>query len=354
MRPASLFRLVAVLGAVVVALGVTAAAGAVPGAYVVKPLVSDTGGPGVTKDPNLVNAWGLTAGPTTPWWVSDNGTGLSTLYTAAGAIVPLVVDVGDAPTGVVFNGTTGFTLSNGNPARFIFSSEAGVIHGWNGGPKAETLADLSPQGAVFKGLAIASTNAGPRLYATDFHNRRIDVFDGNGQLLRQSFFFFHDAFIPAEYGPFGIQAIGSRIYVTYALTQPGSDDEAHGAGLGYVDAYDSVSGALVARIATRGALNAPWGIALAPPGFGAAAGDILVGNFGDGHINAYRPSGSIFGATPEGTLNGPDGAPIFIDGLWALQFGMGSLNNGPTDSLFFTAGPNDESDGLFGSIRAAS
>jgi len=353
MRLAPLLRLAAVLGAVVIALTVTAAAGAVSGGYVVKPLVSDTGIGGTTKDPNLVNAWGLTAGPTTPWWVADNGTGLSTLYTAAGAIVPLVVDVGEAPTGTVFNGTPGFTLSNGNPARFLFSSEAGVIHGWNGGTKAETFADMSPSGAVFKGLAIADTSAGPRLYATDFHNRRIDVFDSSGRLLRESFFFFHDAFIPREYGPFGIQTIGSLLYVTYALTQPGSDDEAHGAGLGFVDAYDPLTGVLVSRIATRGALNAPWGIALAPPTFGGAAGDLLIGNFGDGHINAYRPTGSIFGATPEGSLNTPTGAPIFIDGLWALQFGMGSTNNGPTDSLFFTAGPNDESNGLYGSIRAA-
>jgi uncharacterized protein (TIGR03118 family) len=335
-----------------IALTVAASAGAVSGAYVVTPLVSDNGVPGTITDPNLVNAWGLTAGPTTPWWVADNGTNVSTLYRGTGAIVPLVVDVGEAPTGAVFNGTTGFTLSNGQPARFLFSSEAGVISGWNAGTKAETVVDMSPEDAVFKGLAIAATSAGPRLYATDFENRRVDVFDGSGHLLRESFFFFHDYFLPSGYSPFGVQTIGSRVYVTYAKTQPGSDDEAHGPGLGFVDAYDPISGVLLARIATRGALNAPWGLALAPPTFGAAAGDLLVGNFGDGHINAYRLSGSQFGAVPDGSLDDASGDPIFIDGLWALEFGNGNAA-GPTDSLFFTAGPDDESHGLFGAIRAA-
>ena len=352
MRSTPLLRLVGVLTAMVIALVVTAAAGAVSGGYVVKPLVSDNGVPGTIHDPNLVNAWGLTAGPATPWWVADNGANVSTLYQGTGAIVPLVVDVGEAPTGTVFNGTTGFTLSNGNPARFLFSSEAGVISGWNGGTKAETFADLSPGGAVFKGLAIAATSAGPRLYATDFANRRVDVFDGYGHLLRESYFFFHDYFLPSGYSPFGIQTIGSRVYVTYAKTQPGSNDEAHGPGLGFVDAYDPISGVLLQRVASRGALNAPWGIALAPASFGAAAGDLLIGNFGDGHINAYRLSGSMFGAAPDGSLNDPSGDPIFIDGLWALEFGNGAAA-GPTDSLFFTAGPNDEADGLFGSIRVA-
>jgi len=352
MRSTPLLRLAGVLVLLVTALAVTGAAGAVSGGYVVKPLVSDNGVPGTITDKNLVNAWGLTAGPTTPWWVADNGTNVSTLYTGAGAIVPLVVDVGEAPTGTVFNSTTGFKLSNGNPARFLFSSEAGVISGWNGGTKAETIADLSPADAVFKGLAIAATSAGPRLFATDFENRRVDVFDGSGHLLRESFFFFHDAFLPSGYSPFGVQAIGSRLYVTYAKTQPGSDDEAHGPGLGFVDAYDTGTGALLQRVASRGALNAPWGIALAPPNFGAAAGDLLIGNFGDGLIHAYRLTGSLFGAQPDGSLNDTAGNPIMIDGLWALQFGNGAAA-GPTDSLYFTAGPDDESHGLFGSIRVA-
>ncbi len=345
-----LLRLAGVLGGAVIALAAAGAAGAAPNGYAVTPLVSNNGVLGTLTDTDLVNAWGLVSGPTTPWWVADNGSNKSTLYTGAGAKVNLTVDVGEAPTGLVFNSTPGFTLSNGNPARFIFSSEAGVISGWNGGTKSETIADLSRQDAVFKGLAIATTSAGPRLFATDFRHSQIDVFDASGTLVNQhSFLAFHDFTIPRMYAPFGIQAIGSRIYVTYAERQFGSNDEAHGAGLGFVDAYDASSGLLVAKIASHGALDAPWGITLAPSNFGWASGDLLVGNFGDGRINAYRPGG--FFATPEGPLNAASG-PIAIDGLWALQFGNGAAA-GPKDSLFFTAGPDDESDGLFGSIRVA-
>jgi uncharacterized protein (TIGR03118 family) len=351
MRFSPLIRLAGVVGAAIIALAAAAAAGAAPNGYAVKPLVSNNGVPGTLTDTDLVNAWGLVSGPMTPWWVADNGSNKSTLYSGAGGKIALTVDVGDAPTGLVFNGTTGFKLSNGNPARFIFDSEAGVISGWNGGTKSETIVDLSRQDAVFKGLAIATTSAGPRLFATDFRHSQIDVFDADGTMVNQhSFLAFHDFTIPRMYAPFGIQAIGSRIYVTYAERQFGSDDEAHGAGLGFVDAYDASSGLLVAKIASHGALDAPWGLTQAPANFGWASGDILVGNFGDGRINAYRPSG--FFATPEGPLNAPSGDPISIDGLWALQFGNGNAA-GPTDSLFFTAGPDDESNGLFGSIRVA-
>jgi len=344
-------RLAGLVGAIVVALAATAAADA--SGYVVKPLVSNNGVPGTLTDTNLVNAWGLVAGPNTPWWVADNGPGLSTLYTGAGARVNLVVNVGDAPTGIVFNNDpTSFLLPVGGAARFLFASEAGVISGWNGGPNAQVFRDLSKTDAVFKGLAIATTSHGPRLFATDFRHSRIDVFDGNGQMLNEPFFAFDDFTIPRLYAPFGIQAIGSRIYVTYAQRQFGSNDEAHGPGFGFVDAYDASTGVLVARIATRGTLNAPWGIALAPPNFGAASGDLLVGNFGDGRINAYRLTGSFFGGIPDGQLADPLGSPLSIDGLWALQFGNGNAA-GPTSSLFFTAGPDDESNGLFGSITAA-
>jgi uncharacterized protein (TIGR03118 family) len=353
MRFAPLTRLGVVLGVIVIGLAAAGAASAVTGGYNVTPLVSDNGVPGTITDPNLVNSWGLTAGPSTPWWVADNGTNVSTLYNAMGpiSIVPLVVDVGDAPTGTVFNGTTGFKLANGNPAAFLFDSEAGVISGWNGGPASQTIVDMSTQGSVFKGLAIAATSSGPRLFAADFGRSQVDVFDAQGHLVPQAFFQFRDFSIPRQFAPFGIQTIGSRVYVTYAERQAGSHDEAHGAGLGYVDAYDANTGFLVSKIAVRGDLNAPWGIAQAPATFGAAAGDILVGNFGDGTIHAYRPNG--FFATPEGSLNLPNGNPITIDGLWALEFGNGN-KAGPTDSLFFTAGPNDENDGLFGFIRAAA
>jgi len=350
----SFTRVAVALAAVALVLAAVAGAAAAAGgnSFTVTPLVSNNGVTGTTPDTNLVNAWGLVAGPATPWWVADNGTGVSTLYTGAGAKLARVVTVGDDPTGVVFNGTTGFAIKGGNaaPSLFLFDSEAGVISAWNGslGNTAETEIDMSPQGAVFKGLAIAQTTAGPRLYATDFHNRRVDVFDGSWQPVNAPFAFF-DPTIPRSYAPFGIQAIGSKVYVTYAKTQSGSGDEVDGPGLGFVDAFDAATGLLAGKVALLGALNAPWGIAQAPDGFGRFGGDLLVGNFGDGRINAYRP---IFGGLlylPDGTLRTADGPPVSIDGLWALEFGNGAAA-GPTGTLFFTAGPDDESNGLFGSI----
>jgi uncharacterized protein (TIGR03118 family) len=335
------------------------AAGAPPGGYVVQPLVSNTTSEaGNPPDPDLVNAWGLAAGPGTPWWVNDNGQGLSTLYNAAGVKQGLRVSVGDGPTGLVFNNTSDttptFALKNGSQSLFLFDGEDGMIRAWNrsAGTTAEVEKDFSGQDAVFKGLAISQTSAGPRLYATDFHNRRVDVFDGSWTQINSPFAFF-DPTIPRDYGPFGIQAIGSKIFVTYAKTQPNSDDEAHGQGLGFVDAFDAATGILVSKVAIHGQLNAPWGLARAPESFGRFGGDLLVGNFGDGNINAYRPilGGALF--VPQGQLRTTDGHIIAIDGLWALEFGNGNLaNNGPTDTLFFTAGPDDESNGLFGTITA--
>jgi uncharacterized protein (TIGR03118 family) len=345
-------RLVPALVATIVLVAAAAAAAAPGTGFVVTPLVSNNGVPGTTPDGNLVNSWGLAAGPATPWWVADNGTAVSTLYTGAGAKLGLTVAVGEAPTGVVFNGTGAFDLKGGDggPALFLFDSEAGAISAWNRslGTVAEVDVDGTPQGAVFKGLAIAQTSAGPRLYATDFHNRRVDVFDGNWQPVRRPFQFF-DPTIPRSYAPFGIQAIGDRIYVTYAKTQPGSNDEAHGQGVGFVDAFDAATGFLAGKVAFRGLLNAPWGLAVAPSGFGGVAGDLLVGNFGDGRINAYKPIlGGLF-YVPQGPLHSSTGAPLSIDGLWALEFGNGTAA-GPTGTLFFTAGPDDESNGLFGTI----
>jgi uncharacterized protein (TIGR03118 family) len=345
----------------VFALAAVGGAAAAPqGGYVVHPLVSNTASEaGNPPDPNLVNAWGLAAGANTPWWVNDNGKGLSTLYNADGTKRSLEVMVGEGPTGLVFNSTSGFALKSGSASLFLFDGENGVISAWGGGPAAEPEKDLSGEGAVFKGLAIAQTSTpgpeGARLYATDFHNRRVDVFDGLWRQIKSPFAFF-DPTIPSDYGPFGIQAIesptGPRIYVTYAKTQPGSDDEAHGQGLGFVDAFDT-AGTLLSKVAIHGQLNAPWGLASAPTSFGRFGGDLLVGNFGDGNINAYKPilGGALF--VPQGQLRTTDGNIIAIDGLWALEFGNGNLtNNGPTDTLFFTAGPNDESNGLFGSITA--
>jgi uncharacterized protein (TIGR03118 family) len=320
------------------------------GRYQVHNLVSNVAGVADNVDPNLVNAWGLAAGPTSPWWVSDNGTDRSTLYNPAGTPLPLVVNVPGAPTGTVFNGAPGSFLVGANAASFIFATEGGTILGWNGGPAATVEADRSPAGAVYKGLAIAQTPTGPRIYATDFHNGAVDVFDSAWQPVSHAGFV--DPFLPRHFAPFGIQTIGDRIFVTYAKQQAGSDDEAHGRGLGIVDAYDT-AGRLRARVAQFGNLNAPWGLAQAPTGFGRFSGDLLIGNFGDGRVSAYH---EVFHGrfVPAGQLRSSTGSALAIDGLWALEFGHGAPNNGPTDTLFFTAGPNDEENGLFGSIRAAT
>jgi uncharacterized protein (TIGR03118 family) len=340
-----------VVVAVALALALAAAAAGAPGGFTVTPLVSNNGVPGTLTDGNLQNAWGLAASGTSPWWVADNGTSVSTLYNGAGAKIPLTVAVSEDPTGVVFNTPGAFDVvgGNGNPAAFIFDGEGGTITAWNGGTAATLEVDQASQdGAVFKGLAIAQTSAGPRLYATDFHNRRVDVYDGNWQPVNRPFQFF-DPTIPRNYGPFGIQAFGDRIFVTYAKTQAGSNDEAHGQGLGFVDSFDAATGILDGKVAMHGRLNAPWGLAMAPDGFGRFGGDLLVGNFGDGRIDAYRPILGGLAYVPAGRLDMSPGSPVQIDGLWALQFGNGA-NAGPKGTLFFTAGPNDENDGLFGTI----
>jgi len=318
------------------------AVAAVDNTYAVHPLVSNVAGAAPTTDPNLVNAWGLTASATSPWWVADNGTNVSTIYRADGSIVPLVVQVPVHPTGTVFWGSA--------RARFVFDTEAGQVRGWPGsGNQTVVLADRSSVGAIYKGLALATTAAGDRFYATDFHNGRVDVFDANFNLVTSEGAFV-DPELPSGYAPFGVQAIGSRIFVTYAKQDADAVDEVHGEGKGFVDAYDT-SGAILARVAQHGQLDAPWGLALAPANFGRFSGDLLVGNFGDGQINAFQETANGR-FEHRGELRDASGKTISIDGLWALQFGHGSPTNGPTNTLFFTAGPNDESDGLFGSITA--
>jgi uncharacterized protein (TIGR03118 family) len=317
--------------------------------YSVTALVSNNAALAPRVDPHLVNAWGLVAGPTTPWWVSDNGVDLSTLYSAAGQKIGLEVSVAGAPTGVVFNGLSTSFLIGTARARFIFSTESGTIAGWNGAGAARAMVDSSGAGAVYKGLAIASTSTGPRLYATDFHNGRVDVFNDAWGAVDTSGAFV-DEKIPAGFAPFGIQTIGDRIFVTYAKQAEGAKDDVPGRGFGFVDAFD-FAGNLLTRVARHGQLNAPWGLAMAPENFGRFSGDLLVGNFGDGQVNAYRenPDGKF---QHVGTLRTEDGKKLIIDGLWALEFGNGAANNGPTTTLFFTAGPNGEADGLFGTISA--
>jgi uncharacterized protein (TIGR03118 family) len=362
----ALKRSTVVLG--VLALGLvaalTAAAGPGPpgGAYEVTPLVSDIPGVAPLTDPELVNAWGLTRSPTSPWWVADNGpdpgTSKSTLYTGGGAKV-LSVNVLGGPTGDVFAGVPGnFQIGTDTdptalaPAKFIFATENGDLRAWQAGSTALVApATGIDAGAKFKGLAIAQPTPGtPLLYAADFHNAEVDVFNGSWQNVRP-----HGAFVdrrlPRGYAPFGIQTIGTDIFVTYGKQDAEAGDEVDGQGLGFVDEYD-LSGKLVARVAQRGRLDAPWGLAMAPASFGRFKGDLLVGNFGDGQINAYA-GGHGHGHGPwhhVGTLRSSGGGKLVIDRLWALEFGNAGSNGDP-DTLFFTAGPNDESDGLFGTIK---
>jgi uncharacterized protein (TIGR03118 family) len=344
---------------VVLSLALAAAAplaAAPPGnAYKVTPLVSDVSGAAPNTDPNLVNGWGLSRGPTSFWWVSDNGTDKASLYTGGGAVQMLAPTVEGGPTGTVFAGIAdnflvGTTAAPTTllPASFIFASEDGKIRAWRGGSAAALVtADLMDD-AIYKGLAIAQGSSGPLLYAADFHNARVDVFDGSWTDVTPMGSFV-DPQLPDGYAPFGIQTIGERVFVAYAKQDADAEDELAGQGRGFVDAYD-LAGNLLGRIQGHGQLNAPWGLALAPGGFGRFAGDLLVGNFGDGQINAYaetRPG--VF--EHRGTLRDPSGKKLAIDGLWALEFGNAG-NNGTPDQLFFTAGPDDESHGLFGMITS--
>jgi uncharacterized protein (TIGR03118 family) len=327
-------------------------------------LISDVPGLADHTDSNVVNAWGLDASPTSPWWIADNGSGKATLYNvSSGAIsfftVPGAGGAQGNPTGLVFNGGAGFVVDNGvgtpSAARFIFSSEDGTISAFKGNPIVTVVpnANAPAHGAIYKGLAIDSRTAGQFLYATDFHNGKVDVFDSSFHAVTLAGTF-TDPALPPGFAPFGIQEIGGTLYVTYALQDEDQEDDVPGPGNGFVDAFDT-SGNLIHRVASMGELNSPWGLAVAPAGFGRFSGDLLVGNFGNGRIHAFDPARQ----TPDGEfeavglLHSAGGRPIQIDGLWALQFGHGtsaSSANGLTTTLFFTAGPSDEDHGLFGSL----
>jgi uncharacterized protein (TIGR03118 family) len=364
-RPRRLGRLCNVLTlclvtALVALAPAAGAAAAQPGnAYHQTNLVSDLPGMAQLTDPDLVNPWGMSAGPMTPIWVSDNGTGKATLY--RGFVngnpiqkVPLTVSIpGGAPTGQVFNPTSGFVVHSGTasgPAAFIFDSEAGLVTGWNPGvppppPSTQAQVGASVPDAIYKGLAIAGTADGTFLYAANFHAGQIDVFDSGFNLVHLSGNF-HDPKIPSGFAPFNIQELGGLLYVSYAKQDAAREDDVAGQGLGFVDVY-STSGQLLRHLIRRGQLNAPWGLVLAPAGFGRFGGDLLVGNFGDGRINAYDPATGGF----RGHLKHEDGSPVQIDGLWALRFGNGVIGNQST--MLFSAGIDDEAHGLFGAIEAA-
>ena len=294
-----------------------------------------SGGGRALTDPNLVNAWGLAFSPTSPFWVANNGTNTSTLYSGDRvgppavplSINPLVVNLpGGAPTGAVFNSTANdFVITDGTntgKAAFIFVTEGGEIVGWSPGvpppaPSTQGQIAMTVSGAIFKGVTIGQSGGNSYLYATDFHNGVIDVFDGqfNPVTLAGNF---TDPHLPAGYAPFNIMAVGDKLYVTYAKQDAAGEDELHGVGLGFVDVFNT-DGTFAKRLVQHGLLNAPWGMAIAPASFGSFGGDLLVGNFGNGQINAYNPETGHF----VGSLRNAHGQKIKIDGLWALAFGNG-------------------------------
>jgi uncharacterized protein (TIGR03118 family) len=322
---------------------------AVASSYAVTSLVSDAVIAAAHTDANLVNGWGVAFNPKGFVWVADNGTNKSTLYDGNGVPQSLVVSTPDAPTGIVYNGTTDFKLTQGGvtgASPFLFATESGKIAAWSPSVSATTAVttfDGSGAGAVSQGLAIGSFGGVNYLYAADFHNLRVDVFDTNFARVSLPGGFV-DPGLPAGYAPFGIQVIGDRVYVAYAKRAASGDDEQAGAGLGVLDVY-TTGGALVRQLVNGGALNAPWGVAMAPADFGSNANMLLVGNFGDGKINVYDPASGA----ARGTLNGADGMPLVVDGLWGIAFGNG-LNSQPTNTLFFAAGPKDEAHGQYGRI----
>ncbi|HVU52471.1 MAG TPA: TIGR03118 family protein [Polyangia bacterium] len=299
-----------------------------------------------TVDPNLVNPWGLAFNPSGPIWIANNGTGTSTVYNAQGVAQPLIVTIPpptggtppSAPTGLVFNVTTAFMGD-----KFIFSSEDGTIAGWQTGTAATTRVENATAHSVYKGLALGLRNSVARLYATDFHNGKVDVYDMSYNKITTTGGFV-DPTIPTGFAPFGVHAEGATVFVTYAKQDADAKDDVKGAGNGYVDAFD-FDGVLTKRLVSQGALNSPWAIALAPSDFGNLSHDLIIGNFGDGKVNAYDPSTGAFQATAITSGN----VPLVIPGLWSLVFGndtAGAAHN----QLFFTAGPNDEMNGVFGRL----
>ena len=336
--------------------------GATP--YVQHNLVSDVPGLADQTDANLVNPWGISMSSSSPFWVSNNHSGVTSVYDGTGkpapAANPIVVKIpvppgGNppaAPSGQVFNDTQGFVV-NGKPAVFIFATENGTISAWNPSAdpvNASLMVDNSAAGAVYKGVALANTSNGPMLYAANFNAATIDVFDGNFSPILSAGAF-TDANLPGGFAPFNVQRFGQRLYVTYAMQDNAKHNDVAGAGNGFVDVFD-FTGNLLGRLVSNGPLNSPWGLALAPGLFGDFSYALLVGNFGDGTINAFDPcTGGLLG-----TLQDSTGANIVITGLWGLTFGNGQ-SAGSATTLYFTAGiagsGNVGDHGLFGSIATA-
>ena len=327
-----------------------------------------------TVDANLKNPWGIATAPGLPFWIADNNSNLTTLYSGTGTIetqavtgtasvgvsIPASATEGAAnPTGAVFNGNGGFTIATSSgeeTALFIFDGEAGTIAAWakDSGATATTVYDdgivNGADHAVYKGLAIGSVSGANYIYATDLHNNKVDVFDSTFAKPQAMQGKFIDPNLPSGFAPFGIAAINGQLLVTFAKQDAAKHDEATGAGLGYVDVFD-FSGNFVSRFASAGALNAPWGIALAPSGFASLAGNVVIGNFGDGTINVFTPQGTAL-ATSVGSLTS-GGAALAIPGLWSLTFGNGDIDK-PATTLFYTAGLANQTDGVFGTITVSN
>ncbi len=358
-------------------------AGSALGQYVQTNLVSDGFIQAAHTDANLVNSWGLAHGPFGPWFVADNGTAVVTVYDGQGNALPpgnpLVIAAAPdtaAPSGAVFNDTFGFLISKGNhkaPAQFLFASEDGTVSGWNPFIDAThtiVVIDNSAGGnAVYKGLALARSKAhdgnsrnenqdndgdlglersdhgghnGTRLYLANFRAGVVEAYDSQFSPL----FTFTDANVPAGYAPFGIRGLGDKLIVTFALQDDAKHDDVAGPGHGYVDLFDA-DGHLLKRLVSEGDLNSPWGLALSPHNFGMFGDALLIGNFGDGRINAFKLDG-----TPLGKLQDANGNDIVIAGLWGIDFGNGVLA-GPRNALFFASGPDGENHGLFGKLTVA-
>jgi uncharacterized protein (TIGR03118 family) len=329
----------------------------------------------LTIDANLQNPWGIAFAPGSPFWISDNNNNLSTLYSGIGAnetqgvtgsasvgvaIPASAAGVQAKPTGQVYNGSGGFMITTSmgqESALFIFDGEGGTIAAWakDSGATAVTAYDdgVANAGnhAVYKGLAIGAVGGATFLYATDLHNNKVDVFDTNFSKPAAMQGKFVDPNIPAGFAPFGIAALNGNLYVTFAKQDAAMHDEITGAGLGYVDVFD-FSGNLISQFASAGPLNAPWGIAIAPAGFGSLQGDVLIGNFGDGMINIFSPNGTAL-ANAEGPLMSSAGQPFVFPGLWSLVFGNGDSDK-PVTTLFYTAGFANQTDGVFGGITLTS
>lgn len=330
-----------------------------PSAYQVTYLVADVAGFGAARiDNNLVNGWGIAITPTGRIWISSNGPGRSVVYDGSGGqvIPPVTIPARDGPTGgtpsgVVVNATSDFLLENGSPARFLFASEDGIISGWNGGSAAERVAKSASAKAVYKGLAIAQVGGQNFIYATNFSQSRIDVFDRrfkhqNGTPFQGARFVDTGSpAIPSDFGPFGIANIGGKLYVSYAKHAPpdNRDDEA-GPGNGYISVFNP-DGTFVGRFASNGTLNSPWGVTVAGPNFGEFSNAIIVNNFGDGHVNGFSRTGQFLGQ-----LLGADHNPLTVDGIWSIVSPSGVSAALDQNILYFAAGPDDESHGTFGTI----